>query len=161
MRARRTRRTRSEGAAPIAAGGRQRRALIGIYPKILGERYDVLTALDGREAIELLASGVEVDVVLTDLRMPDLGGEALYPWLVQARPELAPRTIFVSGVGDLSESDFLSALPNALLEKPVPRVRLFERSNARSAALSERFADLTVQSSSLTTCARACARRSA
>jgi nitrogen-specific signal transduction histidine kinase len=49
--------------------------------------YRVLTAANGREALQLL-NGVEVDLVVTDVVMPEMGGKALAHELAQRAPEL-------------------------------------------------------------------------
>lgn len=51
--------------------------------------YEVLEAETGREAIDLLADGVAVDVVFTDVQMPgDIDGFGVVRWLREHRPEL-------------------------------------------------------------------------
>jgi two-component system NtrC family sensor kinase len=56
----------------------------------------VVTASSGREALERLASE-RYDVILTDIRMPDLDGRALYQQIEQRWPERAERVVFVTG----------------------------------------------------------------
>lgn len=56
----------------------------------------VETASDGAGAQALLAER-EVDLILTDLRMPGVDGMALHRWLVETRPALARRVVFVTG----------------------------------------------------------------
>lgn len=56
----------------------------------------VETASDGAGAQAMLA-GREVDLIVTDLRMPGVDGLALHRWLAEARPELAKRVVFVTG----------------------------------------------------------------
>jgi signal transduction histidine kinase/CheY-like chemotaxis protein len=99
--------------------------LLRVYPRVLRDHYDVLVAVEGQEAIELISSGVHVDVVMTDLTMPDVNGEQLFRWLETARPDLARRTLFVSGIADAAQHKFLSSVPNIVLEKPVSGVDIF------------------------------------
>lgn len=56
----------------------------------------VETASDGAGAQTMLAER-EVDLILTDLRMPGVDGMALHRWLAETRPELARRVVFVTG----------------------------------------------------------------
>ncbi len=50
------------------------------------ESYDVLTSLDGREALELVRKH-QVDVVLTDLMMPGMGGDDLLKAVKAVSPD--------------------------------------------------------------------------
>lgn len=74
--------------------------------------YDVLTAPDGLSAtILILGLRSSPDLVVTDLKMPAMDGEALAQWLAHHRPRIP--VIFVSGFpGDRAE------LPGPLLPKP-------------------------------------------
>ena len=62
-----------------------------------GEGYEVLLAADGDEAIAL-ADGTRVDVLLTDLTMPGIGGHELAARLRTRAPEL--KVMFMSGFAD-------------------------------------------------------------
>ena len=90
-----------------------------------GEGYEVLLAADGDEAIAL-ADGTRVDVLLTDLTMPGIGGHELAARLRARAPEL--KVMFMSGFAD--GGDFSAgALPpaTAFLEKPFTFTVLSER----------------------------------
>ena len=50
--------------------------------------FAVLPAEDGQAALDLAASGAAFDVLLTDLRMPRLDGQALIRALRRIRPDL-------------------------------------------------------------------------
>lgn len=56
----------------------------------------VATAACGREALERMSTE-PYDVVLTDLRMPDLDGQALYREIERRWPEKAARLVFITG----------------------------------------------------------------
>ena len=56
----------------------------------------VHVAGDGREALALLETR-SFDVIVTDLRMPDIDGPQLFAALGQDRPELVERVLFISG----------------------------------------------------------------
>ncbi|MGH3070748.1 MAG: PAS domain S-box protein [Gaiellaceae bacterium] len=98
----------------------------GLVDQVLrGEGYEVLLAADGAQAIEL-ADASRVDVLLTDLTMPGIGGHELAARLRETRPGL--KVMFMSGFaegGDLSGG----ALPpaTAFLEKPFTFTLLTER----------------------------------
>jgi two-component system, cell cycle sensor histidine kinase and response regulator CckA len=58
--------------------------------------YDVLTAPDGQSAISLVEGRRDpLDLVVTDLRMPTMGGKSLAAWLAARYPRLP--VIFISG----------------------------------------------------------------
>ncbi|WP_297856167.1 PAS-domain containing protein [Elioraea sp.] len=56
----------------------------------------VETAADGAVAQAILRDR-EVDLILTDLRMPGVDGMALHRWLAETRPALARRVVFITG----------------------------------------------------------------
>lgn len=60
--------------------------------------HEVVAVENGLEAIERLGPRERpFDVVITDLQMPRLGGRALYEQLLEERPDLAHRFVFVTG----------------------------------------------------------------
>jgi two-component system, cell cycle sensor histidine kinase and response regulator CckA len=79
--------------------------------------YSVLDAEDGHQALALLAKDQTIDVVLTDVAMPELGGRELAQRLSTVRPGMP--VIFMSGYtdDDLTRRGLLDAgIP--FLEKP-------------------------------------------
>ena len=79
--------------------------------------FDVLEAANGREALALIEEHQSIDAVLTDLAMPELGGQELAQRLSELRPGLP--VIFMSGYADddLTRRGLLEAgIP--YLEKP-------------------------------------------
>lgn len=82
------------------------------------EGYNVLEARSGREAQEALA-GRDVDLIVSDVRMPDLDGPGLFAWLRSERPALVERTVFLTGDTLGAEaSRFLADTKRPFLEKP-------------------------------------------
>jgi PAS domain S-box-containing protein len=77
-------------------------------------------ACSGREALGRLAGrGDEVDLIISDLRMPDMDGPALFRELANTRPELLPRIVFLTG--DTLAADiqwFLAETGVPVIEKP-------------------------------------------
>jgi signal transduction histidine kinase/CheY-like chemotaxis protein len=79
--------------------------------------YTVLTATDGQDALEVLAGGPKVDLVISDAAMPRMGGQALLDALSKERPSLP--FLFCSGYADGTvPGDIVDAPSRALLVKP-------------------------------------------
>jgi CheY-like chemotaxis protein len=88
--------------------------------RTLDNLHDVLLARDGQEAIDLLESGSRADVIVADVSMPDISGVVLYGWLMQQRPELARRVIFVAEE-DQERPTMVDETTQPVLKKPVSR----------------------------------------
>ena len=72
--------------------------------KTLG--YRVFKARTGLEAVEQLERNTEISVLLTDIRMPDIGGEGLAGIATTWRPDI--RVVLTSGLGrPHGDSEFL------------------------------------------------------
>ncbi len=82
---------------------------------------------DGEAALARLA-GLEVDVILADLRMPRMGGVELYARLEDERPELAARVLFLSGdISRLAEPGNTPVPRERVLVKPMELAELERR----------------------------------
>jgi signal transduction histidine kinase/CheY-like chemotaxis protein len=80
--------------------------------------YVVTHAADGEDALALVKRQ-PFDLVICDLKMPRLDGQAFYASLVQAVPALASRVIFVTGdVAGTQAERFLEESGCRWLEKP-------------------------------------------
>lgn len=66
--------------------------------------FDVITAKDGREALELCRDVVSIDLLLTDADMPRMDGAQLAAWLRGTYP--GTPILFMTGLG--SHSDLVS-----------------------------------------------------
>ncbi|HWT11526.1 MAG TPA: ATP-binding protein [Allosphingosinicella sp.] len=117
----------AEAAAPAPAPERRGSALVvddepdvAEVLEILATRagYAVDVAANGREAIDRLMRS-DYDVILSDLRMPQLDGPALFDWLEREKPHLTRRIAFVTGdtLGD-SAARFIKRCGRPVLEKP-------------------------------------------
>jgi len=83
-------------------------------------RHDMVCLDDARAALALLAGGDQFDVIFCDVIMPHMTGIELYERLLVAKPEAARRIVFLSGGSTHARiSDFLAAVPNLIVEKPV------------------------------------------
>lgn len=84
----------------------------------LSRAHDVTVAANATEALEALAKN-PFDVILCDVRMPGMSGEALYEMVRSDRPKLALRFVFMTGVGFGADFErFLSESGRPILEKP-------------------------------------------
>lgn len=85
---------------------------------LTGDGYDVDTAPDGLAALELIGRRV-YDLILSDLRMPELDGLGLYRELEQSRPDLARRFVFITGTSAHTDYQGLIAdIAAPVLTKP-------------------------------------------
>ena len=120
-----------DGAAPVQAvfpsPARGRILVVEDEPEIsemLAEilsidGHEVETARSGNAALRVLAQR-EFDVILTDMRMPDVDGPGLYTRIENAYPHLVDRIVFITGdaLGPTMTS-FLGQTGLPYLEKPV------------------------------------------
>jgi len=83
------------------------------------EGHEVDIADNGRAALDLLeARGY--DVILSDLRMPDLDGVALYQEVTRRWPDLSRRVIILTGNAEVPEYQrFLAGLGGRSVAKPI------------------------------------------
>lgn len=122
----------SETAAPVAPPPQDPKAserrvlvvddepgIVEVLRAILsGVGYTVETAGNGQEAVEKLSKH-EYDLVLSDLSMPGMDGEALYKHVQENHPELARRIVFVTGdTVSGNARAFLDRTGNRWLAKP-------------------------------------------
>ena len=98
----------------------------------------------GHEVVAVAATGTELveqcrrerpDLVITDIKMPDMDGRDLFAELQKNKPALAERTVFITG--DTVSPDtrsFLNDVKNPVLAKPF---RIREVRETISAILDE------------------------
>jgi two-component system NtrC family sensor kinase len=95
--------------------------------------HDVTVASNGREALDRVKRQ-SFDLIITDVKMPVMGGPDLYRSLVDSRNPLAQRVIFVTGDTVAPDTrQFLQGVPNPVLAKPF---RLREVRDSVRAALA-------------------------
>lgn len=97
-------------------------ALAEVLARMLhSEGYQVSVANSGKEAQDALALR-DVDLILSDLRMPDMDGPAFFDWLKRERPHLADRIAFVTGdMLGIQAVRFLARAGRPFIEKPFTR----------------------------------------
>jgi len=128
----------AEAAAPPAA---QRvlvvddeREIADLMREMLeGAGYEVATAESGAVALEMLAE-VRFDAIVSDLRMPDVDGAALWREVSARQPQLAQRMLFVTG-DTLSPGAkrFLADSGCGSLDKPFAKADFLARVQALAA----------------------------
>jgi CheY-like chemotaxis protein len=91
---------------------------------LAAEGYDIDTAPNGIVALERIAGKV-YDLILSDLRMPELDGLGFYHELEQERPELLRRFVFITGTSEHPDyQGFLDEVRVPVLKKPFDMIEL-------------------------------------
>jgi CheY-like chemotaxis protein len=101
--------------------------------RVLARDFEIAAACNGREALDLVRAGRTFDAMLCDLIMPELSGIELHALLLREDPELARRTVFLTGGAfSIEAQSFLETAGQPHFEKPVDlktvRDRLLELS---------------------------------
>lgn len=119
------------GPSPEPAGGRilviddEPRLRASLKMLLDSHGFDVTTAASGSEGLALALGPAHFDVILCDLMMPGITGMDVHAELVQKRPELARRTVFLTGGAFTPRaSDFLEEVRNPRLDKPFELAQL-------------------------------------
>jgi DNA-binding response OmpR family regulator len=83
-----------------------------------GEGFDVDVAVNGRVAQGMIKLS-RYDLLLVDIKMPEVNGKQLYMWIKQKNPRLIKRIVFTSGsVIDENTLAFVEESGRPLLPKP-------------------------------------------
>ncbi|MDQ3031870.1 MAG: PAS domain S-box protein [Myxococcota bacterium] len=102
--------------------------------RVLSSDHDVTSARSGTEALELLRTGSDFDVIICDMMMPQMTGMEFYEHLVESMPSRALRIVFLTGGAfTRSAKEFLDRVPNHRMEKPFDTVHLRRLVNERIA----------------------------
>ncbi len=111
------------GTTPVPARNRARVLLVDDEPSILrslerllGKSHELTLAHSGREALALLSAGLEYDLVLCDLMMPEISGIDVWEQLTPRQRQIF---VFMTG-GTFTEraEQFLATHSPPVLEKP-------------------------------------------
>lgn len=98
---------------------------LSIERALLRRGYDVITVAGVEEAYEALAEHA-VQVILLDVRLPPVGGEAFFYAMIRRWPELGDRVVFMSGHPHHLDEDWPEPLRRcAFLLKPFPLEALY------------------------------------
>ena len=87
--------------------------------------YDVATAQSGEAALATVRAE-HIDVLLLDLRIPDMRGDIIFEVAAATQPQLAYQTVFMTG--DITEkaASLVAACKCLLLRKPFDLADLFD-----------------------------------
>lgn len=89
-----------------------------LYRGLSADGHDVTLACSGEEAWELIKEE-EIDIIITDLRMPGIGGQGLYQLAKEFSPDLAKKIVFITGdTASAKAGSFLKSTGNRVLHKP-------------------------------------------
>lgn len=69
-----------------------------VHDILCQQGYQVITASDGRSALETISSGTDLDMLLTDVVMPDMNGKELYSLVCEKYPAI--KVLYMSGYTD-------------------------------------------------------------
>jgi CheY-like chemotaxis protein len=90
----------------------------GLIKSILEEEgISVETALNGKEALVKIASSY-YDLIVCDIKMPEINGMQFYNLLKVSYPELASKILFITGDPGIETLDFLAETGNNYIIKP-------------------------------------------
>jgi two-component system cell cycle sensor histidine kinase/response regulator CckA len=98
------------------------RVLVKIF---LDPRFDIVEAANGREALDLVPDATTLDLLITDVVMPEMEGHELSRRLRQQNPDL--RVLYLTGYADhlFAMKDRMWAF-EAYLDKPFTQKSLNE-----------------------------------
>ena len=99
--------------------------VVTLISEILGmDGHRVTPAFNGAQAIALLNAG-DYDLILSDVRMPAVGGPTFFEILQTTRPDLLPKVVFITGdTMSSTTQDFLQRAARPVLAKPFDPERL-------------------------------------
>lgn len=103
---------------------RTTRKIVSLYLNNAG--YKTIAAGNGVEAIEKLVSS-EVDIIISDLNMPQMDGAGLVEW-IRSNPSYRdiPFIILTTENDNLRKSDLIQKGASAFLSKPITKEKLVE-----------------------------------
>jgi CheY-like chemotaxis protein len=131
--------TRPDASAPSADGGELNELPADLHVLVVDDDPLVRRAIARtfrRQHVTLAENGVAAtralersrpDVIVSDLKMPEMDGLALAEEVKRRWPELADRIVFVSGTGSQIERAHLEAPSQPVLRKPVQGGQLESR----------------------------------
>ncbi len=98
--------------------------------EVFSQKFHAIKASNGKEALEKLRKQ-KVDVIITDLKMPEMNGMELYEKLLDEFPDYEKKVVFTTGiVSDMETINFLKKYNLPYLKKPFKIKELFAAVNS-------------------------------
>ncbi len=104
------------------------------FGKILGEEYDMLEAENGAEGLAMLSSDDSIQLLISDIEMPELDGFGLLEWVRsfgEERIRNMPVIIITGAEDEETKQKALDAGATDFVIKPVDKVQLLARTRAQ------------------------------
>jgi len=92
--------------------------LLRAIQRMLCRDHTVTATVDACEALRMLQDGDRFAAILCDMKMPRMNGRMFFEQLLEVAPDQTSRVIFLTGDSMSDQSDFFSALENAVVTKP-------------------------------------------
>lgn len=95
------------------------------------EEEDIIVdfARNGKEALKIIGTN-QYDLIVCDIRMPQMNGIALYNEVKTMNPDLARRIIFITGDPSSETIDFINETGNEFITKPFKIEKFMTRINS-------------------------------
>ena len=92
--------------------------LCAVIQDAVAPHHDIVVTTHARQALEMVAAGQRFDVILCDVRMPEMTGIEFHARLAADNASQAARVVLMSGGYSRRPGDPPIVLPRPLLEKP-------------------------------------------
>lgn len=102
--------------------------IVDVFKLMLSKRYEVDCALDGDGGLKLMRDGGPYAVIICDLQLPDMDGQAIYETMMsEGREKIVQSMLFCTGgTIDARSNAFLERMgPTRVLNKPCRVDELF------------------------------------
>ena len=87
--------------------------------------YSIVVSFSAEEAFKMTEK-THFDLIISDIKLPKMDGIDFYKLLVQIKPELKRRFIFISGAIPQNVIDFANKTGNRYLQKPFRQLEIRE-----------------------------------
>lgn len=105
---------------------------LAVITRNLSEQFDIISATDGQKAWDILHTDKKIELVITDINMPEMSGQELLQKLREDKDKhLATMPVFVMTANDGDEDKHLAFIngANDFITKPIDPLELQARVN--------------------------------